>query len=297
MFWRTFCDSLRSDLLAPEKLADYAVRSIYIVLVLAAAFLAWTLTRSLVRRMLRSDRLKQARRPRTLLSLVYSLAGYVILFVALIMCLRVLGVNYSAILAGAGVVGLAVGFGAQTLVRDIISGFFLLFEDLVSVGDFITTTDIQGTVERVGLRACQIRAFDGTLFVIPNGELNRFGNQNRGFMRALVKVDLAYEQDPAIGMARAADVAEQWFKENPLRALEPPQVQGLLNLGESGITIRIVAKVKPLEHWEAERDLRLRLKKAFDASNVEIPFARRVIYVRSEPEPEDRRPRSASSSG
>lgn len=283
MFWHTLADTLRRQLLAPEKLADHATRLIYIVLIVAAAILGWAVIRRLARRVLRAERIRQARRPRTIMSLVYSLAGYIIMFVALVMCLRVLGVNYSAILAGAGVVGLAVGFGAQTLVRDVISGFFLLFEDLISVGDYITTTDIRGTVERVGLRACQVRGFDGTLFVIPNGELTRFGNQNRGFMRALVTVDLAYEQDPVVGMTRAREVAGQWFQDNPDRALEPPQVQGLLNLGESGMTIRIVAKVRPLEHWQAERDLRLRLKQAFDSANVEIPFARRVVYVRQEP--------------
>ncbi len=285
MFWHELADTLRRQLVAPERLVDYATRLIYILLIVTTAVLVWTVARRITRSVLRSERIRHARRPRTIISLVHSLAGYFILFIALVMCLRVLGVNYSAILAGAGVVGLAVGFGAQTLVKDVISGFFLLFEDLISVGDYITTNDIRGTVERVGLRACQVRSFDGTLFVIPNGELTRFGNQNRGFMRALVTVDLAYEQDPAVGMAKAREVAEQWFQDNPDRALEPPEVQGLLNLGESGVTVRIVAKVKPLEHWEAERELRLRLKQAFDSSRVEIPFARRVVYVRQQDGP------------
>jgi len=130
-----------------------------------------------------------------------------------------------------------------------------------------------------------VRAFNGTLYVIPNGELTHFGNTNRGFMRALVTVDLAYEQDPAIGMARAKEVADAWYTENQQLALEPPEVRGLLSLGESGVRIRVTCKVRPMKHWDAEQQLRLRLKQAFDAANVEVPFPRRVVYVRSETEP------------
>ncbi len=283
MFWHALSESLRRQFLEPERLAQYASRFINIVIIIVLAALVWNVVRRLARGLLKSERLRRTRRPRTVVSLVYSLAGYFILFFVSVLCLRVLGVDYTTILAGAGVVGLAVGFGAQTLVKDVISGFFLLFEDLVGVGDYITTSDIRGTVERVGLRACQVRGFDGTLYVIPNGELTRFGNQNRGFMRALVTVDLAYEQDPALGMAKAREVADAWYAENRPTALEPPEVHGLLSLGESGMTIRIVAKVQPLQHWEAERQLRLRLKQAFDTANVEIPFPRRVVYTRTDP--------------
>lgn len=199
------------------------------------------------------------------------------------MCLRVLGVDYTAILAGAGVVGLAVGFGAQTLIRDFISGFFLLLEDLVSVGDWIEVGGpggISGMVESVGLRITRVRGFDGMLHVIPNGELTRFGNANRGFMRALVAVDIAYEQDPARGMAIAEQVARKWTEERQDVVVEPPQVQGIVSFGESSIRIRVVVKVKPMEHWQAERELRNRLKAAFDSQGVEIPFPRRVVYSR-----------------
>jgi small conductance mechanosensitive channel len=227
-------------------------------------------------------RLAHERRARTLVTIVRSVIGYAVLFVVLVMCLRVMGVDYAAILAGAGVVGLAVGFGAQTLIRDFISGFFLLLEDLVSVGDWIAVGDVSGSVEEVGLRITRVRAFDGTLHVIPNGELTRFGNLNRGFMRAVVAVDLAYEQDAASGMAKAREVADQWYKERTDVALEPPLVQGLLSFGESGVRIRVAVKVKPMQHWSAEQELRLRLKHAFDASGVDIPLPRREVYLHRE---------------
>jgi small conductance mechanosensitive channel len=285
MFWHDLFAELRRQFITPEKLAVYLTRAVSVILIAVAWFLVYLVAGRVVRRLLRGgSRLVHERRGRTLVTIVHSVIGYVILFVAVIMCLRVLGVDYSAILAGAGVVGLAVGFGAQTLIRDFISGFFLLLEDLVSVGDWISVGDISGSVETVGLRITRIRALDGTLHVVPNGELTRFGNANRGFMRALVTVDLAYEQDPGRGMALARSVADQWYEENRAVAVEPPAVQGLLNFGESGVKIRVVCKVKPMQHWTAEQALRLRLKQAFAASGIEIPLPRRVVYLRSDAE-------------
>lgn len=273
MFWQ----ALRAQLLSPEKLAGYAVKAIHLVLVVAIAWLVYLVVTRILRRLLSRGGPKE-RRARTLVSLIQSLVGYVILFVAVILALRTLGVDYTAILAGAGVVGLAVGFGAQTLVRDFISGFFLLFEDLISVGDFVTVGDVSGTVERVGLRATQLRAFDGILHVIPNGELTKFGNANRGFTRALVTVDMAYEQDAEKGLSVAREAVERWYEGNKELALEPPVVQGIVAFGESGVRIRVIVKVQPMQHWDAERSLRLSLKQAFDAAGVEIPFPRRVVY-------------------
>lgn len=277
MFWQ----ALKTQFFSPEKLVDYAVRAIQIVLVLVGAWLVYLVVSRILRRALSRAQLHE-RRARTLLSLIQSLLGYGILFVAIVLVLRILGVDYTAILAGAGVVGLAVGFGAQTLVRDFISGFFLLFEDLISVGDFITVGDISGTVERVGLRITQLRGFDGTLHVVPNGELTKFGNANRGFCRALVTVDMAYEQDTQKGLSLAAEAARRWYEANRELALEPPEVQGIVAFGESGVRIRVVAKVQPMQHWQAERSLRLVLKEAFDAAGIEIPFPRRVVYARQE---------------
>jgi small conductance mechanosensitive channel len=238
-----------------------------------------------MRRLLRRA---QERRAKTLVSLVNSVLGYGLALVALILVLRAVGVDYTAILAGAGVVGLAVGFGAQTLVRDFISGFFLLLEDDISVGDWIVVGDTSGSVESIGLRATKLRAWDGTLYVVPNGELTRFGNRNRDFMRALVTVDVAYGQDAAAGMARAQAVADAWYSERAALCLEPPFVQGLLDLGESGVRIRIVVKTLPLRHWEAERELRLRLKAAFEADGIEIPLPQRVVHLRGDRPPTGR---------
>jgi small-conductance mechanosensitive channel len=283
LFWHNLWNALREQLLTPEKLAQYLVKLGSIVLIIAALWLVgWIATRLIKRLLRKGGGLLRERHAQTVLMVSRSLVRYVLFFVGLVMVLRVLGVDYGAILAGAGVAGLAIGFGAQTLVRDFLSGFFLLFEDVIGVGDIVTSGNVAGVVEYIGLRATHIRAFDGTLNVVPNGELTTIGNWNRDWMRAIVKVDLAYEQDAERGMAVAKQVADQWFSENQDIALEPPEVQGILSFGESGVTVRVLAKVRPLQHWQTERDLRTRLKKAFDLEGVEIPFARRVVYHRSD---------------
>jgi len=279
MFWRELLVELRNKLITPEKLAVGFSRFIDIVLIVTGAMLLYLLARAITRRVLKATR---TRRASTYIGVIHSIIGYVIFFFVVVLVLRVFGVNYTAILAGAGVLGLAVGFGAQTLIRDFLSGLFLLLEDLIGVGDYITVGDVEGTVEVVGLRVSKVRAFNGTLHIVPNGELTRFGNRNRGYMRAIVAFDLAYEQDAEKGMALAREVAEQWYKESADNAIEPPAVAGLLKFGEAGVQVRVAVKVKPGRQWEAEQQLRLRLKQAFDSSGTEIPFPRRVVYLRSD---------------
>jgi small-conductance mechanosensitive channel len=283
VFWQRIWNAAREGLLAPERLLGLAGKLVQILLIVGIAWLAAWLAGRFIRRVFTS-RARFARKPgaQTVFTMLRSMVYYVFFFIALIMVLRVAGVDFSAILAGAGVIGLAVGFGAQTMVRDFLSGFFLLFEDSVNVGDFITVGDISGTVEFIGVRRTQVRAFDGTLYTVPNGELTKFGNKNRDYMQAIVNVDLAYEQDAERGLTLAQEVADKWFDVRQDIALQRPEVQGLLVFGESGLTIRVVAKVRPLKHWEAERELRTRLKKEFDSQDVEIPFARRVVYLKTD---------------
>jgi moderate conductance mechanosensitive channel len=180
------------------------------------------------------------------------------------------------------VVGLAVGFGAQTLVKDVIAGFFLLFEGLIAVGDVITFGNSAGVVEEVGLRVTKYRTFSGELWVIPNGEIRAFGNSSRQWMRAVVAVGVAYEQDVGKAMHVLEEVGKAWADERRHVVLEPPQVQGILSFDQSAITLRLVIKVRPSQQSAAEWELRRRIKDAFDSEGIELPFPRRVLPTRPE---------------
>ncbi|MCK5768081.1 MAG: mechanosensitive ion channel family protein, partial [Candidatus Atribacteria bacterium] len=227
---------------------------------------------------------KKVQRANTLIPLLKNISRYVVYFIASVMALKEFGVDTTAIIASAGVVGLAVGFGAQSFVKDVISGAFIFFEGTVSVGDVITVGDHSGTVEAINLRNIHLRKFSGELRVIPNGDVNNFGNFNKGFMRAIVKVGVAYEQDVEKGMKVLEEITNKWAKENEDIVLELPIVQGVISLGSSDVILRIVIKVKPMTHWGAERELKRRVKNEFDKKGIEIPFPRQVVYLKKEGE-------------
>jgi small conductance mechanosensitive channel len=175
-----------------------------------------------------------------------------------------------------------VGFGAQNLIKDIISGFFILFEGLIDVGDVITVGDEGGVVENIGLRTTQFREFSGLLRTIPNGELTRFGNCNRGFMRALVAIDIDYDSNIDKCIAITDKVAREWAKQNQNIVLAEPSIQRILNYTTKGTTIRIVIKVKPQTQWNAEWQLRYQLKLAFDKEGIKFPAERRDVYIKKD---------------
>ncbi len=246
------------------------------------AVAAWVLLRIAARTV---DRALAARaddrRLATLGPAVNSLLRVGIVGTGVVMALHQLGLNVTTVLAGAGVLGLAVGFGAQTLVRDVISGFFLIFDGIVETGDHITFGTVSGHVEQIGLRMTQIRSLDGRLWYVPNGELKVVGNFNRGWARAIVNVGLAYEQDVAGGLKVMQDVGDAWASEHENLVLEPPQAQGVVTLNASDVGVRLVVKVQAEERAAIERELAQRIKAAFDKHGIEVPFPRQVVYHRN----------------
>src|SRR5690606_8701324 len=227
---------------------------------------------------------KRRQRVLTVADLVGSVARYVVWGVAGIMVLAELGLDVGPLLAGAGIAGLAIGFGAQTLVKDVISGLFLLFDDTIGVGDLIRMGNDAGTVEYVGLRLIKVRKFDGELLMIPAGELRVFGNKSIGFARVIVNVGLSYEQNVNEALAALEEVAREWAETEEAKRImleEAPQVQAVMDLGDSAVTTRVVAQVIPGEQFAAERELRRLIKNRFDEMGVEIPFPRRTVYVKS----------------
>ncbi|WP_035166120.1 mechanosensitive ion channel family protein [Caloramator sp. ALD01] len=208
----------------------------------------------------------------TLQELFKSLLRYAMYFVAAIWIFDI-----KTVIAVTGVAGVAIGFGAQNLVKDIISGVFILFEDQFAVGDYIVIDGLSGFVEAIGIRVTKLRDFSGDLHIIPNGTISKVTNKTRGNMRALVDVDIAYEEDIDHAISVIKEVCED-VKKDFEDIVEGPDVVGVVKLGESGITIRVVAKTIPMKQWAVEMELRRRIKYRLDKEGIEIPYPRRVIY-------------------
>jgi moderate conductance mechanosensitive channel len=206
-----------------------------------------------------------------------------------------LGLDVAPLIAGAGIAGVALGFGAQTVVKDFLSGMFMLVEDQFGVGDVIDAGDAVGTVEGVSLRTTRIRSVDGTLWHVPNGTIQRIGNKSQEWSRALLDIEVAYSTDLDTAQRIIKRVADEAWHDEVLAAsiLEEPEVWGVESLGASGVVIRTVLKTVPADQWKVMRALRLRIKEAFDAEGIEIPFPQQTIWVRGEQrspfdvEPED----------
>jgi len=202
--------------------------------------------------------------------------------VSLLLILGELGVNLAPLIAGAGIVGLALGFGAQSLVRDMISGFFLLMEDQLGVGDIVDLGEAVGTVEKVTLRTTTVRALSGTLWHVPNGEILRVGNLSQNWSRALVDVDVAYDSDLAEASAVIQAAADALWEDPAFRPflVEQPEVMGVEHLAADGVTIRLGVKTEPAAQFKVQRTLRARIKAALDEAGIEIPFPQRTVWFR-----------------
>ncbi|MEC1652465.1 mechanosensitive ion channel family protein [Bacillus vallismortis] len=193
----------------------------------------------------------------TLQSLTLNICSYILIFIFFVMVLDLFHYDPSALLAGAGIVGLAVGFGAQGLVSDIVTGFFILLEKQLDVGDYITVSTFDGIVEQVGLRTTQIRSFDGTLHYIPNRNITNVSNHSRGTMQALVDIKCRLKETL---MKRFTFYSKYALPQ----IIEGPNVIGIQELGTSEIVIRVIAKTENMEQWRVERVLRKEIKTALD---------------------------------
>ncbi|HZG72361.1 MAG TPA: mechanosensitive ion channel family protein [Chondromyces sp.] len=224
------------------------------------------------------------RRENTLMKLLQNVLTYVVYFIALINILSVLTFDIKGLIAGAGVVGLAIGFGAQSLVKDVITGFFIIFEDQFSVGDYVRIDQFEGTVEEIGLRTTKIKNFTGELHILPNGSITQVTNFSIHNSMAIVDVSIAYEQD----IAEAERIIKEFIAGLPEKyedIVSPPELLGVQNLAASDVVIRIAAETKPMKHWYIARMIRKELKACFDENGIEIPYPRLITYSREGQEP------------
>lgn len=260
-------------------LGDYLVMMIKILTIFAIAKLfIGILNRVVVNFFKVYPKLKtDEKKANTLTGILKSVIKYTVYTVMGISILNVLGIPTQAIIATAGLGGIAIGFGAQSLVRDVFTGFFILFEDQYGVGDYVTISTMTGTVEDMGLRITKIRSFNGDLHIIPNGEIKTVTNHSRGNSLAIIDVKTAYEadQEKAVGILKA--VIEQYYNVHRDMIVAEPEVLGIISLAESEVVIRSVIAVKPLMHWKVEREVRKLILEAFKQNGIEIPYPKRIF--------------------
>jgi small-conductance mechanosensitive channel len=230
------------------------------------------------------EALERAKRARTLGSVVRNVTTAVVSGIAVLMVLRELRIDIGPMLAGAGIVGLAVGFGAQTVVRDVISGFFLILEDQVRVGDVAAINGTAGLVEAINLRTVVLRDVEGTVHVFPNGAITTLANKSKDFSYYVIDVAVAYNEDTdrvAEVLRTTAAELQQDSRFGPF-ILEPLEVLGLDSFGDSAMILKVRIKTMPMKQSEVGRELRRRIKKAFDKNGIDIPFPQRVVTTRVE---------------
>lgn len=225
----------------------------------------------------RDDRLRRVdARTAAVSTMLRSLSAVTLFTLAVLVALGVLDVNLGPLLAGAGVVGVAVGFGTQSLVRDLVAGVFVLIEDQYGVGDVIDAGPATGTVERVTLRSTQLRDLSGTVWHIPNGSITSVGNKSQNWARAVIDVLVAHGTDVRTARSILRAVAESLVHDpewGEARLVGSPDEQGVQALGPDGVTLRLVVDTEPASQWAVERELRLRIKEAFDAEGIQLSSA------------------------
>ena len=221
------------------------------------------------------------KRVTTLTGLLKTMALALIWSVVVVMSLAQIGLDITPILAGAGILGLAIGFGAQNLVRDLISGFFMVLENQVRVGDVAIINGTGGLVEAITFRTIVLRDLAGVVHVFPNGTITTLSNMTKEWSAYVIDVGVAYKEDTDRVVEVMRQVAEE-MRRDPVfgeKILEPMEIFGVDNFGESEVTIKARIKTKPIEQWNVGREYRRRLKKAFDAQGIEIPFPHRSLYM------------------
>jgi len=237
--------------------------------------------------------LRAEQRITALTSVLRSILSFAIFLIAGFLILGEAGLELGPLLAGAGILGVALGFGAQSLVKDFLSGLFILVEDQFGVGDIVDLDQqTSGTVEAVSLRTTRLRAVDGTVWYVPNGDIRRVGNKSQHWSRALLDIDVAYETDIEHAKTVIKHVADVLWQERD-DIIEEPEVWGVETLGPHSVVIRLVVKTLPSDQYAVSRELRQRLKAAFDAEGIEIPYPQQTVWNRGLEEPAVSQPDAA----
>lgn len=275
---------------------------VVVVLVVLALAVRWVLHR-IVDRLVRhaadgvlperfvSERLgtneRRVQRAKTMGDLLKSLITGAVVAVFGTMILGEIGINIAPIIAGAGIIGIALGFGAQSLVKDFLSGVFMIFEDQYGVGDVVDLGEASGTIEAVSLRVTRLRDVSGTVWYVPNGSILRVGNMSQNWSRAVVDVQVGYGEDLARVQRVLRDVAHDLWQDDDFKDIvtEEPEVTGVESMLPEAITVRVLVKTRPMQQWAVARQLRQRVKARFDAEGIRMPYTQRLVFPGPTPVP------------
>ena len=268
-------------------LEDLPAKLIEVAIIIVISVLIYHVSKLIVRRIVshhidEDDPIVRRLREQRLQTLGGLFTNILLVVVIIVSALTILDrfINIAPLLASVSVVGLAFSFGAQSLVKDMISGTFMLIEGQFGIGDVVRVGDTSGLVEKITLRTTILRDVQGTVHIIPNGEITRVSNLTKTWSRAVIDVGVAYREDVDRVIATLRNLGAE-FHSNPEWApllLDPPEVLGIEALGDSAVTVRMTAKTLPLKQWDVARELRRLIKKRFDQEGIEIPFPHLTFY-------------------
>ena len=269
-----------------DWLGTHGIRVLVIIIVavviyfLLRRFIPTLVKRSMSRQTKRQPKGEVKKRASTLSSVLIKTSTVIIAIFAIFTILPEFGVNIAAVLTGFGIVGIAVGFGAQSLIKDLLAGIFILLEDQYGVGDVVNVAGIAGLVEEIGLRRTVLRDLDGVVHSVPNSEIKVASNFTKGYSRVNLNISVAYGEN----LDRVIEVINRVCKEmadDPKWSADfvsTPKVLRVDNLGDSGIEIKILGDTKPIRQWDVMGELRLRIKRTFDKEGIEIPWPHTKVY-------------------
>lgn len=281
--WEHSVDTMRNWLTDDAMWIAAGIAVIRVLLILLIGRIAiWVIHKAVTHVILNRNPTRlhvEQRRVQTIGKLLKNVASYVVYFIVMLLVLSEFNINLGPLLAGAGVLGLAIGFGAQSLVKDVITGFFIILEDQFAVGDVIQTGAFKGTVEMIGLRATRLTSWTGEVYIIPNGLINEVTNYSLRNSLAIVDVAIAYEEDIDHAIAAIRETVSSVADEN---LAKPAEVLGVQALGPSEVTLRVIAECRPNTQAAVSRKLNAEIKKALDARGIEIPYPKTVTYYREE---------------
>lgn len=291
-----FIDNLNMLPQQSPKLVKYAVgwaltHGIKILLILLGMWVLMLIAKMIGKRIIRvtsdddpTTENERERRAKTLVQIFNLTVRTVVIIFGSISIIKELGFDIGPVLAGAGIIGLAIGFGSQSLVKDVVSGFFLIMENQIRVGDVVRIGGVSGLVERITLRIVVLRDLEGIVHVIPNGEIKILSNMTYGWSRAMLDIAVAYKENVDRVILVLKDLGKGLCEDERFKGVitEEPTILGVDSLGDSGVTIRMLFNTIPLKQWDVAREFKRRVKNEFDRLGIEIPFPQRTLHIKQE---------------